>query len=658
MSIYEEPIAESTPEWPYPVHYGKENEVSADVLVIGGGIAGCHAAINAAKIGAKVVVVDKGAVIRSGSGGAGIDHWHDACTNPCCKITPEEMMGSGGAHGSTAGEYFFGHTSYITCKESYDALLDLEKMGVKFRDEDDEFAGAEFRDEETKIMFAYDYENRHTIRLRGGASMKPALYNELRRLSVEIYDRVMATSLLTEGGKPGSRVVGATGVNVRTGEFYLFKAKATVLSTADASRLWIFSTELKGSNAEHLDPNNAGDGHAMAWKAGAEFTLMERSMPSPGSFDYPAYGTGNCHNTWYACTMVDANGKEIPWVDRDGRVLKTVSERYRPAPGQKFFVLNPGPSPYEVRHPFLIPDLPERIMRGEFVLPFYADLPSMPEHERRAIFGLMVGNEGKTRIAIYDAYTKAGFDPDKDMLQANVVSPQFVRGGGRGIGPPQWRAGRGGGLVVDWDLKTNLEGLYAAGHVAGGGGCAGASTTGRYAGRKAADYALNAGEPIIQRKQVDEEKARVYAPAKRTDGIGWKELHAGISRIMQDYCGEYKGEETLKMGLRWLNSIRESEASSAFARNPHELARTLECLSRITVGEIIMHASLARKASNIPLDFKRIDYPEMDPPEWNKFVTIRLESGEVKEGELPFKYWLLPPYAPTYKENYERHCGL
>src|SRR5512137_2500782 len=79
-------------EWPYPVNYDKENEVSADVLVLGGGIAGCHAAISAAKRGAKVAVVDKGAVIRSGLGGAGVDHWHLACTNPCSKITPAEMM--------------------------------------------------------------------------------------------------------------------------------------------------------------------------------------------------------------------------------------------------------------------------------------------------------------------------------------------------------------------------------------------------------------------------------------------------------------------------------------------------------------------------------------------------------------------------------------
>ena len=157
---------------------------------------------------------------------------------------------------------------------------------------------------------------------------------------------------------------------------------------------------------------------------------------------------------------------------------------------------------------------------------------------------------------------------------------------------------------------------------------------------------------------MDEEKARVYAPIKRQGGVGWKELHAGSCRIMQDYCGEYKGAETLKMGLRWLHSIRDSEAARAYARNPHELWRTLECLVRLTVGEMILHASLARKASSRALGFTRLDYPEMDPPEWNKFVTIQLEKGSVKVGELPRGFWLKPPNAPTYKENYRRHCGL
>ena len=438
-----------------------------------------------------------------------------------------------------------------------------------------------------------------------------------------------------------------------------------MLSTGAPAGLWIFSTELAGA-ALFQEPNLTGEGTAMAWQAGAELTMLERSsgMIASGGFSYPMYGTGNAHNTWYACTIVDANGKEVPWVDRDGKILKTVAERYRPAPGQKTFVYGRMAPSYELWGPTIIPDLPERIMKGEFKLPLYADLPSMPEHERRAIWGLMVGNEGRTRIPIYDRYSKAGFDPDKDMLQANVMPPeQYVFSAWWGsYGPRQWRTGgfaAGGGLAFDWDLKTSLEGLYVAGMTTySGGDHSVAACSGRYAARKAVKYAQTAGKPVIERKQVDKEKARVYAPVMRKDGVGWKELRAGLCRIMQDYCGEYKSEETLKTGLGWFDSIKESEASTAHARNPHELERTLECLTHITVGEIIMHASLARKASSMPLEFKRLDYSEMDPTEWNKFVTIRLENGDVKVGELPFNYWLLPPNAPTYEENYQKHCDL
>jgi len=646
MSYYQESSGQGALEWPYPVDYGKENEITADVLIIGGGIAGCHAAINAAKRGVKVVVVEKGATVRSGSGGAGVDHWGAALTNPCSNISPEQLA-ERPPHPGGIPDYNNGIFRYITMKESWDALLDVEQMGVEFRDVDDEFVGAPFRDDETKIMFAYDYQGRTNIRVRGGAKVKPALFKELKRLGVEIYDRVMGTCLLTEGGKQGTRVIGATGVNIRTGEFYIFKAKATILTTAHFSRIWVFSTELAGSAVDHDDPNCIGDGFAMAWNAGAEFTQMERSRgPLKGGFTWPRYGIGNPTNSWYPCTIVDANGKEIPWVDRKGNVLESVADRTR-----------------SHQEATLTPNLIELIRKGEIVLPLFADLPGMPEHERRAIFGLMVGNEGKTRVPVYEVYTKAGFDPDKDMLQAPIIPSQA---GGEGQGPAAWRGGAtgggwsAGGIVIDWDLRTNLEGLYAAGNQigAGGGGHPGAATTGRYAGRKAAAYSKTVKEAAPERRQIESEKARIYAVIDREGEIGWKELHAGISRVMQLYCPEYKSEPMLRTGLWWLNSIKQNEAVNTYVRNPHELGRYLECLTRITVSEMIIHACLARKASSRPLDFKRIDYPETDPPDWNKFITTHLKNGEVKVGELATNYWLLPPYAPTHKGNYDLHNGL
>ena len=83
--------------------------------------------------------------------------------------------------------------------------------------------------------------------------------------------------------------------------------------------------------------------------------------------------------------------------------------------------------------------------------------------------------------------------------------------------------------------------------------------------------------------------------------------------------------------------------------------RVLECFSILTVGEMIMHASLARKASSKWLNLYRTDYPEVDPPEWNKLIVTRLENGEIKFHELTRDYYLQSPNASTLKENYERH---
>ena len=147
----------------------------------------------------------------------------------------------------------------------------------------------------------------------------------------------------------------------------------------------------------------------------------------------------------------------------------------------------------------------------------------MPKQEQRAIFGMMVGNESKTRIPIYDIFTKAGFDPDRDMLQAPIMHPEeYKRGGGwPGKSFSRLRGIAGGGFLVDWNLRTSLEGLYAAGKCIFGSWIHGfASTTGRYAGMRAAEYARTASEPAVNRGQIDMGKNRVYAPLKTDNKKG------------------------------------------------------------------------------------------------------------------------------------------
>jgi succinate dehydrogenase/fumarate reductase flavoprotein subunit len=645
------------PPWPYPVRYGQEKQLSTDVLVFGGGIAGSHAAISARQAGAKVLVVEKEATKWSGNGGAGVDHWLSACTNPCSTVSPEEYTERVLAD---CGGYDCGPLRYVVARESYDALLDVEKMGVRVRDEKGEFEGADFRDPKTGLLFAYDYVNRCEIRVWGW-NMKPSLYGEMRSLGVEILDRVMVTSFLTEGEGESRRVVGVTGLDTRTGEFYVIRAKATILATGLPGRVWNFSTEYRST---FRDPNVTAEGVSAAWRAGVELARIEESYQDSGTLAYISYAVGCAHNTWHGCPIVDANGKEIPWVDRDGKELGSLEDRFRPSPGQRF-MLGDGlrvPGSYENQTKKLAPDLPERIRKGEFVLPLYADLSRMPERERRAIFGLMVGNEGRTRIPVYETLTKAGFDPEQDMLQVPVMDPSAYCHSNfwAGVGAPQWRMWGCGGVVVDWDLRTNLEGLYAAGGaIFGAGAHSSAAASGRFAGRRAANYALGASEPKVDAAQAEREKARVYAPLKPEGRpMGWKELNAGIGRVMQDYCGQYKSELTLKEGLRVLGEVRESEAASVAAANPHELTRAVECLGMLDLGEAVMHASLARRSSSEYLEFHRIDYPAVDPPEWRKLLPIKLGPKGPETRELPFDYFLKAPNAPTMEANYLAHGGV
>lgn len=631
-------------KWPYENEFGQEEIVTSEILVLGGGLAGCYAAIAAARRGKSVVLVEKGATERSGSAGSGFDHWESACTNPCSQVSAQEIAE---AYVNEQDGYSNGIGHYIECQEGYDRLLDMESFGGKIRDTENEFAGAEFRDDETKLMFAYDYQNKFTLRV-WGSTFKPALYKELLRLGVKVYDRTEATALMVEEANGRRRGIGATGMNVRTGKFLIFRAKETILAMSRPARIWLFHPDLVGL-CEFRPMQSIGSGHAMGYRAGVAFTMMEKSVKaefSSAGRSFPPYGTGNNHNTWYAATMVDARGVEIPYVNRDGVELKTVSERYYPAPGQKFFLKggvidNPK---YEYRGPETL-DFAELMRRG-YQLPFYADLSRMPEMERKVIWGVMVGEEGKTKIPILKNYTERGFDPTQHMLQSygnGWQSADFL---------PQERQlfGAPGGIITDWDLKTNIDGIYAAGDQLYASDCCGyACATGYYAGRKAAKAAEDVEYGEIDQAFCDAEKARLYHPMEVENGMDWRELNMAISKAMQNYCGGVKCRDLLNQGLELLEQYEREAVPQVGASNPHELMRAHEVFDILTVAKLILQACLLRESSSEPLCFSRSDFPEMDPPKDDCFITIRLDaSGQVVRGTVPKGYF------GDLKEEYEK----
>ncbi len=630
-------------KWPYANEIGDVQTDEAEVLVLGGGLAGCFAAIAAARKGKSVILVEKGATIRSGSAGTGFDHWESACTNPCSQVTPEEIAN---AYVDEQSHYSNGIAHYIECREGYDRLLDLESFGGKIRDTEDEFAGAEFRDAETKLMFAYDYKNKFTLRV-WGSTFKPALYKQCKKLGIRIFDRTEATALLTtvENGK--KRGIGAMGMNVRTGKFHVFKAKSTVLCMSRPARVWLFNPDLVGL-CEFRPMQSIGSGHAMGARAGMEFTMMEKSVKgefSASGRSFPPYGAGNNHNTWYAATMVDARGVEIPYLDRDGNVLKTVSERYYPVEGQKFFLKGGviDEPKYEYRGPETMPF--DELMKRGYQLPFYADLSRMPEMERKVIWGMMVGEEGKTKIPILQNYTERGFDPAKHALQSYGTgwqSAAFLTQERQLFGAP-------GGIMHDWDLMTNIDGIYAAGDQLFASDCCGyASATGYYAGRKAADHADKVDYAEPKQAEIDAEMERLYAPLANEDGMNWRELNMAISKAMQNYCGGVKCADLLKEGLDLLESYERDKVPQLSAVTPHDLMRTHEVLDILEVAKLILNACLMRESSSAPLCFERSDYPEMDPEKDRHFITIRMEDGKPVKGIVEHDYF------GNLKEEYEK----
>ena len=621
-------------KWPYPDEFGQEETVESDVLVLGGGMAGCFAAIAAARRGQRVVLVEKGATKRSGSAGTGFDHWESACTNPCSKVTPKEIAE---AYVDEQDHFSNGIAHYIECREGYDRVLDLEGFGGKVRDTDDDFKGAEFRDEKTKLMFAYDYENKFTLRV-WGSTFKPALYNEMKRRGVKIYDRTEATALLTAVKDGKKRGAGAIGMNVHTGKILVFKAKSTVLTMSRPARVWLFNPDLVGL-CEFRPMQSIGSGHAMGWRAGMEFTMMEKSVKgefSAAGRSFPPYGAGNNHNTWYAATLVDARGVEIPYLDRDGNVLKTVSQRYYPVKGQKFFLKGGviDEPKYDYRGPETMPF--DELMKRGYQLPFYADLSRMPADERRVIWGMMVGEEGKTKIPILQNYTERGFDPTRHALQCYGTgwqSAAFLSQERQLFGAP-------GGIMHDWDLKTNIDGVYAAGDQLFASDCAGfASATGYYAGRKAADSAAASEQCEVERGQIDQEIKRLYAPMYRSEGVSWKELNMAISKGMQNYCGGIKCDALLMEGIDLMKSYRRDIVPLLYCSNPHDLMRTHEVLDILDVSEMILNACLLRKSSSKQLCFDRSDNDRMDPPEEHHFITVRMEDGKIVRGDVPMDYF-------------------
>lgn len=248
---------------------GDAEELSCDVLVIGGGTAGTMAALTAAEHGADVILLEKAHVRHSGALAMGMDGVNNAVVPG--RAEPDDYV----AEITRANDGIVDQSTVRqTATRGFAMVQRLESYGVKFeKDEHGEYAVRQVH-----------RSGSYVLPMPEGKDVKKVLYRQLRRREmrerIRIENRVMPVRVLTARGQ----AVGAAGFNTRTGRFVTVRAGAVILATGACGRLGLpASGYLYGT---YENPTNAGDGYAMAYHAGAELTGIECFQINPLIKDY------------------------------------------------------------------------------------------------------------------------------------------------------------------------------------------------------------------------------------------------------------------------------------------------------------------------------------------------------------------------------------
>lgn len=230
----------------------KTEKITADFLIIGGGTAGCYAALTIAqkRPDLRVVIAEKADIERSGCLAAGVNALNAYITEG---HTPDYYVDYAvkDAHGIAREDLL------LSMSENLNEVTEqMERLGLVI-----------LKDENGK------YVSRGTRNLKiNGENFKPLLAKAVRQLkNVTVYNRVNITDLILTDG----RVTGACGNDVRQEVLYLISARATLVATGGASGIYKPNHPGFSRHKMWYSPFNTGAGYAMGIRAGAEMTTFE-----------------------------------------------------------------------------------------------------------------------------------------------------------------------------------------------------------------------------------------------------------------------------------------------------------------------------------------------------------------------------------------------
>jgi adenylylsulfate reductase subunit A len=629
-------------------------EVETDLLLIGGGMACCGAAYEAARWatpkGIKVTMVDKAATDRSGAVAMGLsaintyvgenkpEDYVKYVRADLMGIIREDLVYDLGRHVDDSVHLFEEWGLPIWKKGDDGFSLD----GFQARDAGKKMlkdGGTPVRSGKWQIMI-----NGESYKVIVAEAAKKALEYNRKKTGVDQnhYERVFIVKLYHDANDP-KRVAAAAGFSVRENKIYIFKAKAMLNAAGGAVNVFRPRSTKEGQGRAWYPVWNSGSGYALGMQAGAEMTLMENRFV-PARFK-DGYGPVGAWFLFFKAKATNALGEDYCMNQEYLAEARAKYGKYVDAMGTA------------IRNHLMMKDM--KAGKGPILMRTHEAMAAI----NKQFVDSLGEKEGKKKVKHLEAeawedfldmaigqaglWASKNIEPDKTPSEIMPTEPYLLgsHAGCAGF----WCSGPGDipGTPAHYSWGYNrmstVPGLFMVGDVCGASGhkfSSGSHAEGRIAAKSAIAFILDHPDykPTIK-MSADEIAAELYLPYEvyeqhknfTTDPktnphyIKPDMLQARLQKIADEYFGGcatwYMTSKTmLDEGLKLLTMLKEDAARSA-AANLHELMRAWENFHRILSVEAHARHILFREESRYPGYYYRGDFDMIDDNNWKCFTN-------------------------------------
>jgi adenylylsulfate reductase, subunit A len=572
-------------------------ERACDLLIIGGGAAGCVAAVEARQLAPEldVVVMEKAHVYRSGCLAAGISalnaYLHQG-------ETPESFL------------------RYVV-RDTLGVVRDDLTLSMAH-----ELNAQVHRVESWGLPIPKDERGRPLQRGRGsikifGERIKPILGKQVEASGATILNRVNATALAMQDG----RVAGAFGFSTRDARMHLVRAKTVLICTGGAAGLYRPSNPGRAAHRMWYSPFNTGAGLAMGIRAGAEMTSFEFRFIPLRVKDALA-PTGEIAQ-WLGAPQINALGEaylDKHYAHLGGKSMTTQDRLYATM-------------------------LEKRAGRG----PCYLDVRNVSPRRLEGTISAYLSMAPAGALLMSDEAYYARTGGELAPVEIAGGEPHVV--GGHGLS----------GYWIDPQRRTTLPGLWAAGDVAGGSPkkyASGAWAEAVIAIRDMVEQARSrpGSAPEIAGEQIERERVRVLQPIAQPGTVPAHELEERLQKVMDEYAGGIScqygySEGELRMARLQLERMQQ-ELTALQAETPFELMQCHDVIDRVMVARALVEHMSHRRETRWHCYQERLDYPERDDERWMVFVNSVLgEDGKFRMIEHPVERAKIDVQLPSLADG-------